>query len=323
MSSPLSQLFPPAAKFTEKELSDQAGKVFLVTGGASGLGLELVQILYSHNAKIYIAARVEDKAQQSITQIKAQFPKSKGELLFLHLDLGDLPAVKRSAEEFLSKEDRLNVLWNNAGVMKPPQGSKTTQGYELQLGTNCLGPYLFTKLLTPLLTQTAQTAPQGSVRVVWLASSAAEAFSPSTGVDMANIDYKKDKSAWHKYGVSKAGNVLYARELARRDQAAGILHVAVNPGNLKTNLQRHVVGLQAILLSSISYTSVHGAYTELFAGLSPDITPQNSGAWVIPWGRIGSLRKDLDKATKTKDEGGTGVAGEFCSWSEEQVKSYL
>ncbi|KAI4157095.1 MAG: hypothetical protein LQ342_008526 [Letrouitia transgressa] len=68
---------------------------------------------------------------------------------------------------------------------------------------------------------------------------------------------------------------------------------------------------------------INGAYTELFAGLSPDVTVERSGAWIIPWGRFGSLRKDLELAGKTTAEGGSGVAGEFWEWSEKQVEAYL
>lgn len=322
--SQISQLFPPAPKFTEKDLADQAGKVFLVTGGAAGIGLELAKILYAHNAKVWIAARSEQKASKAIASIEASFPKSKGELVFLHLDLNDLMVVKKSAETFLAQETRLDVLWNNAGVMIPPQGSKTKQNYEAQLGTNCLSPFLFTKLLTPLLVETAKTAPRGSVRVVWLGSSAAEMMSPKGGgVDMTNLDYKDDKSAWYKYGVSKAGNVLYSKELAKRHQADGVLSVALNPGYLKTELQRHMSGVGASIFNLFLHPPMYGAYTELFAGLSPKVTLKNSGAWIIPWGRFSSIRKDIEAAGKSKSEGGTGRAAEFWAWSEKQVQPYL
>ena len=199
--------------------------MFIVTGSSSGVGKELAQILYSHNAKVYVAARSEDKASKAISSMQSSFPASKGELVFLHLDLDDLSTIKKSASEFLSKESKLDVLWNNAGVMIPPQGSKTKQGYEMQLGTNNLAPFLFTKLLTPILAKTAKTTPPGSVRVVWTSSSAAEGFTPKGGVDMGNLEYKTDKSHWHKYGVSKAGNVLHAKEYARRFGGDGIVSV--------------------------------------------------------------------------------------------------
>lgn len=209
-----------------------------MTGGASGIGLELVKILYSHNAKVYVAARSEQKASKAIASVEASYPKSGGDLVFLYLDLDDLTVVKQSAESFLSKESKLDVLWNNAGVMIPPEGSKTKQGYEAQLGTNCLGPFLFTKILTPLLVETAKSAPQGSVRVVWLGSSAAEVMSPKGGVEMGNLDYKKNETNWYKYGTSKAGNVLYGKEFAKRYQADGVLSVVCARRRLSAGLSR-------------------------------------------------------------------------------------
>ena len=84
--------------------------------------------MYAHNAKVYVAARSAEKAEISIGQMKLKYPKSSGELIYLHLDLNDLTTIKTSAQEFLSRETRLDVLWNNAGVMVPPQGSQTKQG---------------------------------------------------------------------------------------------------------------------------------------------------------------------------------------------------
>ncbi|KAK9491881.1 putative oxidoreductase [Lipomyces doorenjongii] len=319
-----SQVFPPKAKLTEENLPDQTGNVFIVTGSSSGVGKELAQILYSRNATVYMATRSADKAGKAIESIKSAVPSSNGKLVFLHLDLDDLTTIKKSADEFLSKEQKLDVLWNNAGVMVPPQGSKTKQGYELQLGTNNVAPFLFTKLLTPILIKTAQTAPRGTVRVVWVSSSAAESFSPKCGgVDMDNLDYKEDKSAWHKYGVSKAGNILHSSEYAKRYGNHGIISVSLNPGNLKTDLQRSMPPLQKQIISLILYTPIHGAYTELFAGLSADVTAEKNGAWIIPWGRFGHLRRDIIAATEEVAEGGMGIAGKFWDWSEEQVKPYL
>lgn len=200
-------------------------QVFIVTGSSSGVGEQLAQILYQHNAKVYIAARSETKASKAIEQMKSQFPESKGQLVYLHLDLDDLTTIKSSADDFLSKEERLDVLWNNAGVMMPPQGSTTKQGYEAQLGTNNVAPFLFTKLLHPILARTAKQAPANSVRVVWVSSSAAESMSPKGGIDFDNLDYKTAKPPWSKYGVSKAGNVLHASEFAKRTGGEGIISV--------------------------------------------------------------------------------------------------
>lgn len=105
----------------------------------------------------------------------------------------------------------------------PPQGSKTEQGYELQLGTNCLAPFLFTKILTQILVQTAQSSPAGSVRVIWVSSSAAEVVAPRGGIDLENLDFKKDQSATARYAVSKGGNVLHAIEYQRRYKDEGVV----------------------------------------------------------------------------------------------------
>jgi len=176
--------------------------------------------------------------------------------------------------------------------MTPPQGSKTKQGYELQLGTNCVAPQLFTRLLTPILVETAKISTPGSIRVVWVASSAAARFSPENGVDMNNLDYKQDQKIWHKYGVSKAGNILQAKAYASRVRVDGVVSVvtvshhinqtaikALDPGYLKTDLYRTMPRWQTTIVNHFLHEPIYGAYTELYAGLSPDISLKNTGAW--------------------------------------------
>lgn len=197
-------------------------QVFIVTGSSGGLGAQLASILYQRNATVYVAARSEAKANTKIAAIKREHPDSTGRLVFLHLDLGDLTQIPKTVDRFLKLESRLDVLWNNAGVMVPPAGSKTVQGYELQLGTNNLGHFLFTSLLYPILRQTAETSPSGSVRVVWVSSSMAE-LAPNPAIDFTNMDYHKEEGAWTNYARSKAGNVLHAREFANRTKDQGII----------------------------------------------------------------------------------------------------
>lgn len=195
--------------------------------------------------------------------------------------MADLSTIKASANEFLSKEEKLHVLFNNAGVMKPPNGSKTAQGYELQLGVNNLGPFLFTKLLTPTLARTARVEDPSSVRVVWVSSSAAETIQvPSGGVDLSNLDYHIDKSPFEKYCVSKAGNYLQGAEFARRHKEDGIVSVPLNPGNLNSDLWRSFgSGAQGLLRSFVLHPPILGAYTQLFAAFSPQVSIERSGEW--------------------------------------------
>jgi NAD(P)-dependent dehydrogenase (short-subunit alcohol dehydrogenase family) len=261
--------------------------------------------------------------------------------VFLYLDLRDLTTIKSSATEFLSKEEKLHVLFNNAGVMRPPQGSKTVQGYELQLGVNNIAPFLFTKLLMPTLASTAKLEPPNTVRVVWTSSTDLDAGGPKPGgVELDNLDYHVQKSPVVKYVTSKAGNYLHAVELAGRYRDAGIISIALNPGNLRTELARHLGSAFRFFVSFICYPTVNGAYTELFAGLSPDVTMKRSGGWskscnvdaccllvliisVAPFGRFMAIRPDLLEATKLETEGGTGIGAKFWEWTEEQVKPYI
>lgn len=236
-----SQTFPPPPVFTEAHLPDLSGKVYIVTGASAGVGKELARLLYSHNGTVYLATRSPEKTDAVITWIKEQHPDSKGVLHHLFLDLNDLESIKPSAETFLAKEQRLDVLFNNAGVMWPPKGSKTKQGYEMTLGTNCIGPFLFTKLLTPRLVETARSEVKGGVRVVWVSSSAAQASAPKGGLDVGNLDYKVERSQWVKYAVSKGGNVLHAMEFARRFGGEGVVSVVSVVNFFSSTHLRYVV----------------------------------------------------------------------------------
>ena len=280
MGNLISQAFPPAAAFTESALPSGSLKdrVFIVTGASAGVGKELARLLYSRDGTVYLAARSAERSSAAMSWIREAHPESQGRLEFLYLELADLESVKPAADEFLGKEKRLDVLFNNAGVMVPPQGSTTKQGYELQLGTNCLGHYLFTKLVTPLMVQTAQSSEAGSVRVVWVSSSAVMG-APSGGVDMANLEYQTDKFAFQKYAVSKAGNVLHALQFRNLYEKHGIVSVSLNPGNLKSELQRHSGWLGELVTRLITYPAVNGAYTEFFAGLSPDVRNLKQNEW--------------------------------------------
>jgi NAD(P)-dependent dehydrogenase (short-subunit alcohol dehydrogenase family) len=171
-----------------------------------------------------MAARSRFKTDEVMRDIKAAHPNSTGSMIFIPLILDDLTTIKASAQEFLAQESRLDVLYNNAGVMVPPQGSKTAQGYELQVGVNNLAPFLFTHFLHPILAATAQIAPKNSVRVIWVSSSAADG-APTPAIDFTNMDYHKEEGIWPKYSRSKAGNVLHAVEYARRTAGEGIISI--------------------------------------------------------------------------------------------------
>lgn len=273
---------PPKPQFTEENVPDLQGKVYIVSGANTGIGKEVARMLYANNAKVYVAARSEEKANKAIAEIKRTTAAPKGSLVFLHLDLSDLNQVKEAAQEFLAKESKLHVLFNNAGLtpapVEPPP--KTAQGYEIALGVNCIGTFLFTRLLTPILVSTAKSEPADTVRVVWLSSFALELFAhKDVGVSLDNLDYQIQKPAIERYGISKSGVWALGVEFARRHRANGIVSVPINPGNISSEFARDQGAILKTVARFVGYPPALGAYTELFAGLSPQVTMEKSGAW--------------------------------------------
>lgn len=249
------------------------------------MGKELVSVLYARNATVYCACRSEEKARKVIDEIvnstcpstnTTQVPtrtattagelgadmrnsgggNKKGAMHFLPLDLSDLSSVKFCAEKFLSREKKLHVLFNNAGVMTGPTPAgqpipTTAQGHELALGFNCVGTFLLTRLLTPVLVSTAnseQMQSPGSVRVIWVSSFGLLQYAPfERGIDMDNLDYQREeREGIDRYGISKCGVWLLGVEFGRRygsglegaGAGAGVTSVTINPGNLLTELAR-------------------------------------------------------------------------------------
>ncbi|KIW94926.1 uncharacterized protein Z519_04905 [Cladophialophora bantiana CBS 173.52] len=325
-SSLWTNFFPPKPVFTEKNVGNLEGKVYIVSGSNTGMGKVLANILYAKNAKVYIAARSEERAAKAMDEIKKAAPDSKGSLVFMKLDLGDLRTIKASADFFLARESKLHVLFNNAGVMYvDPKGPQTTpQGYEMNLGVNVLGTFLFTKLLTPALISTARSEPAGSVRVIWVSSLGTEMVGEkSIGLSYTDLEAHAKRTPMDRYALSKTGNWLHAVECARRLHGDGVVSVPINPGNLNTELARQHPAFIQRILRLLVYPSRYGAYTQLYAAMSSDISLANSGIWVAPFGRLYPIRKDLLDATKSKEEGGNGHAAEFWEWTEEQIKPYV
>ncbi|KAI0886591.1 NAD(P)-binding protein [Annulohypoxylon maeteangense] len=320
--SQFTQLFPSCPKFTDKDVPDQIGKVFIVTGGASGVGFEVSRILYEKNATVYIAARTESKAGKAINNIKQRYG-SNGRLESLVLDLANPATIKPAVESFTSKEQRLDVLFNNAGVMGTSPNEKTIQGYELQMGTNALGPFLLTKLLEPILIRTAARQTSfGNVRIVWV-SSMLDIGTPKGGVVW---DAQTDEPALHvnmmaNYMQSKAGVTFLGHEFAKRLSDKGIISMSLHPGMLKTELQRNMPAPVRAAMGMVFKGPIYGAYTELFAGLSCDITARDNGGYIIPWGRIGSVPGHMAEGMRSEEEG-TGLSEKFYNWCEETMRPY-
>jgi len=230
----------------------------------------------------------------------------------LQLDLADISAVRKSAKEFLSKESRLHILINNAGVMIPPVEEITVQNYDTQFGTNVMGHWLFTELLLPALLAATDASPtHEKARVVTVSSSANYL---TKGIDfeaIADGPKRRKLDTWGLYYNSKLGNVLVARELARR-HGDKIVSTSVNPGNLNTDLQRHMPRWQFAILRHILYPASHGALTQLYCATSPAAEDAN-GKFFIPWARLG-------KANPVADD--PNLAEKLWKWLEEETQKY-
>ncbi|KAF4912434.1 putative oxidoreductase [Colletotrichum viniferum] len=325
-----SQWFPPAPTFTEDNVPPQDGRVFIVTGGNAGVGFELVKMLYTTGATIYMASRSKERAEKAIETITtaSPAPKRPGRIKILLLDLNDLESVKSAAASFAQQETKLDVLWNNAGTggygVKP--GATTVQGFQAMIGMHCIAAQLFTHLLIPHLRAAATTAPKGSVRVVWTSSFLGEGGTPTNGIDFATLE-SGTPDLVQNYAVSKLGNWMLGREMAVRYRADGIVSVAQNPGNIRAGSYAGTPGWVMMLLGPLMYETKLGGCTELYAGLSPEVSLETSGCYVIPFGRIRAdedcPRKDLLNAMKSEAEGGLGYAAKFWDWCEEQWRPFI
>lgn len=212
--------------WTQNDVPSQKGKRILITGANSGIGLEAAKVLAEKGAQVLLACRNESKALQAMAEIRKTNPKAS--LHFLQLDLSSLQSVRDMAEVFYEQYSTLDVLINNAGVMWLPQG-QTVDGFESQIGTNHFGHFALTGLLLPALLK------QPGSRVVTVSSIAHRAGNLNfDDLFFERRPYGKQKA----YGQSKLANLVFARELDRRLNAAGAqtLSVAVHPGVASTNL---------------------------------------------------------------------------------------
>ncbi|KAK6222394.1 hypothetical protein LQW54_001094 [Pestalotiopsis sp. IQ-011] len=331
------QFFPPrnSASLTESNLPSQSGRVFIVTGGSSGLGYEISRVLYGAGGKVYLLTRSEEHAKEAMAKMEAHYsgagkPKL-GSLVFLHMDLLDSATVKAATQKFLEMEGpdgRLDVLFNNAGTGALKNAPPSRQGHEHHFAINSLGPYLLTRLLTPILTRTAKSCPKDSVRVIWPASILVEMMSPQEGIRKKFLqDATTVQDENELYAMSKTGNWFLASQLARRQaKGEGVVHIAGNPGQYNTNIWRHTPGLLYYILWPILRDPIHGANTYLWMAFDQSVTMEESvaGRYAICDGRWHpGQREDLLLALRSVGEGGSGRAGEYREWCEDRIKDFV
>ena len=213
--------------WTAANIPDQTGRVAVVTGANSGLGLETARELARKGAHVVMAARNLEKAAAAEQDIRADVPDASLEVR--QLDLGSLDSVKTFATGVVNAHDRIDILVNNAGVMGTPR-QETADGFELQFGTNHLGHFALTAQLMPALLRSE------AGRVVTVTSTARH-FLSKLNVTDPHLTY--GYNPWRAYGQSKRANSHFALELDRRLRSAGapVESLVAHPGYSNTNLQ--------------------------------------------------------------------------------------
>jgi len=267
------------SRWTAADLPDLSGRLVVVTGANSGLGLQTARGLAQAGARVVMACRDLRRAQAAAETLRDESPA--GALEVAALDLASLASVRDFAKGFAEREGCLDVLVNNAGVMAIPRRS-TADGFEMQLGTNHLGHFALTGLLLGKLL--AATAP----RVVSVSSTA---HRPGR-IRFDDLQSERSYGKWRAYAQSKLANLLFSYELQRRAEAAGarLCAVACHPGYAATNLQfvgprmegaslmERVMALGNRLLSQ---SAAMGALPALYAAAAPDVA---AGDYIGPDG---------------------------------------
>ena len=252
--------------WTTNDIPDLTGKVIIVTGANSGIGYEAAKEFARKDAQTILACRSVDKAQRALNQIQAEIPSAAVDVI--KLDLASQKSIRKFADIFKSKYDRLNILVNNAGVMMVSYG-KTEDGFERQFGTNHLGHFALTGLLIDLLKNTP------SSRVVNVSSNGHH----QGYMDFNNLMYENGKgySRMGAYGRTKLANLLFTYELQRRFGSAGIntIATAAHPGLTNTALADHFFGVRFLrpilhpLLGRFLQNASMGALPTLRAAVDP------------------------------------------------------
>lgn len=282
------------AKWTDADMPDLVGRVAIVTGANRGIGYATARALAGKGATVILACRDREKGQAAVRQISRGYAGSKASVG--QLDLADLASVRRFAGEFNRQHERLDILINNAGIMRTPFG-RTADGFELQLATNHLGHFALTGLLLEHIIRTPKA------RVVTVTS-----WGHHFGeIDFDNLNAEKGYDAGAAYAQSKLANVLFTYELQRRFERAGIDAIAavVHPGATKTDLPIHWPMVR-ILTPLIGQAPEMGALPTLYAATAPDVRggdyygPRNWGGLKGPPKKLRSSHGSYDMEVAAK-----------------------
>ncbi|PVH76530.1 putative carbonyl reductase [Cadophora sp. DSE1049] len=332
-------------KFSLNQIPDLSGKVFIITGGATGIGYETTLALLQRNAKVYIASRSQSKFDDVVTKVMTILTAFQAaNLKFLKLDLSSIRECARAAKEFLEIEEQLDCVVANAALSIMPC-ILSPDGYEIQVATNHLGHYAFVTHLMPLIQKTS--IQHKEARIVIVASHAHTMYTP-TSIDFDDLAIAKENDMTHfqdipaslqRYARSKLANIQYARALQRQLSARGFNNIYINclnPGTIGSatfgsdnspGIPRWIKVASKTLVSITSISPRAGALTSLMLATDPDIVREGikgkyfdvgplGGKFVYGYSfeaeeRLSVLARDEDKGEKLME------------WSVEAVRKAL
>ncbi|MGX9213471.1 SDR family NAD(P)-dependent oxidoreductase [Mycobacteroides abscessus subsp. abscessus] len=214
-------------KWSTTDIPDQTGRIAIVTGANTGLGLETAKALAAHGAHVVLAVRNAEKGKAAAEAITAAH--SNADVTLQSLDLSSLESVRRASDELKGRYDKIDLLINNAGVMWTEKSS-TADGFELQFGTNHLGHYALTGLLLERL------LPVEGSRVVTVSSIGHRI---RADIHFDDLQWERDYDRVAAYGQSKLANLLFTYELQRRLAGTNTVALVAHPGGSNTELARN------------------------------------------------------------------------------------
>lgn len=254
--------------WSAEDIPSQHGRSTVVTG-TGGLGFEDAFALARSGGEVIIAGRNPSKGADAVAQIRSRQPEA--DVRFELLDLANVQSIQAFGSRLRAERDSLDLLINNAAVMTPPTRQLTSDGFELQFGTNYLGHFALTAELLPLLRNGNRS------RVVNVSSVAARGGT----IDFDNLQAERGYRPMPVYSQSKLASLMFAFELQRRSLASGwgITSVAAHPGVSRTELipngagRNSLAGFARTFLWFMFQPPARGALPTLFAATAPDITP--------------------------------------------------
>ena len=234
------------------EGKDLSGKVAVVTGGYSGIGLETTRALTAAGVKVYVPVRTSDKAKENLKDLE-------GEVIVDEMDLADLASVRGYAASVIDRESKIDLLINNAGIMACPE-ARVGNNWESQFGVNHVGHFLLTQKLRGVLLNS------DSARVVCLSSVGHRRSNILwDDIHFESTDYEK----WTAYAQAKTANALFALGLDMKYRDQGIRAFSVHPGGILTPLQRHLPNEE---MMALGWTDADGNLSKQVATLFKSTT---------------------------------------------------